>query len=117
MKHKNGVYSEVVSWENGRKKKLFPSAEIEHAMHVADALSKAICECEIIITAIFDGKHMTGSKHYNGNAFDMRKWIFTPSQLNQFLTDLRANLGPDYDVVEEETHIHIEYDPKNVKKK
>jgi outer membrane receptor for ferric coprogen and ferric-rhodotorulic acid len=113
MKYKDGVYTEVVSMQNGRPKTMQFSIEIEHAMQVADALSKAIAGKEIIITAGFDGKHMAGSKHYSGNAFDMRKWHYTNDELSTLFVNLCQNLGEDYDVVMEATHVHVEYDPKS----
>jgi hypothetical protein len=112
MKHKDGVYIEVVAIQNGEKIHMKPSAEIETAMNIADSLSKTISGKEAVVTAIFDGKHMVGSKHYEGNAFDMRIYIYTDKQLKNLLSNLKNNLGPDYDIVHEPSHIHIEYDPK-----
>lgn len=112
MKYKDGVYKEVLSVVDGRETAIKPSVEIETAMQVADALSKAISKKEIIITAILDGKHMTGSKHYDGDAFDMRIWIYTEDELNTLVSNLGENLGKDYDIVLHKTHLHVEYDPK-----
>jgi|GEM_PF-1375879 len=112
MKYKNGVYIEATVFYGGKKKRLKFSREIETAMDVADALSKAIAKKEMVVTSGFDGKHMTGSKHYEGNAFDMRSRIYTDPELRTLLDNLRDNLGPDYDVLDEVSHIHIEYDPK-----
>lgn len=112
MKYKNGVYTEVTAMQNGKKKRLKPSAEIEIAVNAAEALSQAIAKKEIVITAIFDGKHMKGSKHYEGNAFDMRTWIYTNEELSTLYINLAQNLGEDYDVVLHKTHLHVEYDPK-----
>jgi hypothetical protein len=112
MKYKNGVYTEVTLIEDGKQNHLKTSPEIQHAMHVADALSKAVSGKEILITALFDGTHKKGSKHYEGNAFDIRKWHYNNDQLHSLLINLKENLGPDYDIIEEKTHIHIEYDPK-----
>lgn len=112
MKFKDGVYKEVVAVQNGREVVLRPSVEIETAMETADALSKAIARKDITITAIFDGKHMIGSKHYSGNAFDMRKTHYTNYQLTTLVQNIKDNLGIDFDIVIEKTHVHIEYDPK-----
>lgn len=112
MEFKEGVYKEVLAVVAGNETVIKPSVEIEIAMEVADALSNAIAKKEIIITAILDGKHMIGSKHYDGNAFDMRIWIYTQAELNQLISNLKDNLGRDYDIILHETHLHIEYDPK-----
>lgn len=72
----------------------------------------------LIVTAGSDGKHKEGSKHYTGEAFDMRTWTTPTSgiQLNKgnkekIAYDLRQILGSDFDVIVEATHIHIELDP------
>lgn len=70
------------------------------------------------ITSTTDGKHMEGSKHYNGGAIDIgirssATWQFFPIALRRTLVEeISALLGHDYDVVLEDDHIHIEYDPK-----
>lgn len=112
MNYKEGVYKEVLAVVAGNETHVKPSVEIETSMEVADALSKAIANKEIVITAILDGKHMTGSKHYDGNAFDMRIWIYTEDELKTLVSNLRDNLGKDYDIVLHKTHLHVEYDPK-----
>lgn len=117
MNFKDGVYPQVISYKRGKQVRIEASEQIKEAMHTADALSKAIAGREIVVTAILDGKHKEGSKHYQGEAFDMRRWGYSQQELNQLLVDMKANLGLDYDVVLESTHVHIEYDPKNIKKK
>jgi len=63
-----------------------------------------------VITSGLDGRHMLGSKHYTGNAIDLR----TRGLLNKAMANekLASALGSDYDVVLEDDHIHVEYDPK-----
>ena len=61
---------------------------------------------DLYITSLREGNHSHGSLHYEGNAFDIRK----PQKMDLF--DIRELLGDDYDIVDEATHIHIEYDPK-----
>ena len=114
MKLKDGVFTEVTVIVKGKPVKLVPSVEIKAAMEVADALSKEIVKQEITITSILDGKHKEGSKHYKGDAFDMRTWssIFTGNKLPIFISNLIENLGKNYDVVLHNTHLHVEFDPK-----
>jgi len=111
MKFKDGVYTQVLSMHNGKPVRLAPTDEITVAMHEADRLHREMTGVEMVITAIFDGTHMDGSKHYEGNAFDMRRW-HVGLRVKEFIARLKTALGPDYDVVNEPTHIHIEYDPK-----
>jgi len=113
MRYKDGVYTKVLAIKKGKEVLIKQSPEIKAAKLAANALHKEITGKEIVITAILDGKHMKGSRHYSGNAFDMRKWYLKKEQLNKFINALKISLGKDYDVVNETTHIHIEYDPKN----
>lgn len=70
------------------------------------------------ITATTDGKHMSGSKHYTGNAIDVgirsssTFQFFAKAIQLALVAAIKAVLGPDYDVVLESDHIHIEHDPK-----
>lgn len=68
---------------------------------------------DMTITSGTDGKHMEGSKHYTGDALDIRSSVFPDYDARSlFLIELRNRLGKDYDIVIEKDHIHIEYDPK-----
>ena len=65
-----------------------------------------------MITSGSDGKHGPRSKHYEGNALDLRTRDFQ-QQLKVTLRDeLKVALGGQYDVVLEATHLHMEFDPK-----
>lgn len=64
----------------------------------------------LVVTSLTDGKHMIGSLHHTGEAFDCRlPQTADPSHIADAIRDA---LGPNYDVVLEETHIHVEYDPR-----
>ena len=60
---------------------------------------------DLFITSLRDGNHSDGSLHYDGLAFDIRPGIAT-------VTELKMNLGPDWDIINEGNHIHCEYDPE-----
>lgn len=63
----------------------------------------------VVVTAILNGPHMKNSLHYTGAAVD-----FTLAQVvdrEMFVAELRSRLGETYDVIDEGTHIHIEYQP------
>ena len=67
---------------------------------------------ELIITSLLDGKHMPGSFHYKGLAVDLRTRHLSNSDRMLVVARLRLALGPEYDVVLEKTHLHLEFDPK-----
>jgi len=69
-----------------------------------------------VITSAVEGRHMRKSKHYTGEALDYRIYYLTHDEKHDFLENMTEALGDDYDVVMQKDHLHIEYDPKKVKK-
>lgn len=73
---------------------------------------------EVFITSGTEGRHMPGSKHYTGEALDVRSHNFPSfAAKREFLNAVRRRLGRNYDVILESLgrpneHFHIEYDPK-----
>lgn len=61
---------------------------------------------DLFVTSIRDGNHMDGSFHYIGMAFDFRKAASVTKVMAQ------EALGSDFDVIEHDSHFHVEYDPK-----
>jgi hypothetical protein len=88
------------------------------AMVLADQVYDSLGVVECWITSINDSVHGTNSKHYRGEAFDMRSKNLTTDQKILAHSRLRAKLGPlGYDVLLEDLggsneHFHIEWDPK-----
>lgn len=70
---------------------------------------------ELTITSGTDGKHMESSLHYKGLALDFRTRDINPSIIPRVAASCREVLGPDFDVVQEKDHIHIEFQPKEHK--
>jgi len=64
------------------------------------------------ITSGNDSKHAKGSKHYSGDALDLRTRDMSPVDVQRWATSIRGRLGRDYDVVIESDHLHVEHDPK-----
>lgn len=84
---------------------------------------------EPVITSINDRDHGPGSLHYANDAYDLRvarrcallpgffddhsdnviEWASIEFDIYQ---KIKAKLGPQFDVVKESDHIHVEYDPK-----
>lgn len=112
MKFKDGVFTRVTVVKNGVETTLEPSAEIKKAMQVADIVSREITGKQVTVTSVLDGKHKPGSRHYSGNAFDLRTFIYSKDQVKKLVQELKKQLGTDYDIVDETDHLHIEFDPK-----
>ena len=81
------------------------------AIVIAHGVYRGMGKDDLTVTSLRDGEHMVGSLHYQGLAVDVRIWDFTTDELPELCTQLRAALGPNYDVVLHRSHIHIEYDP------
>ena len=82
--------------------------EIVVAILIADQVYAQLGH-ELVITSVLDGKHMRASIHYIGGAVDLglpgKDGVTARSQIAH-------RLGPDYDVILESNHIHIEWQPK-----
>ena len=66
---------------------------------------------EVVITSGTDGQHRRASKHYSGDALDLRISNLTLDQRKALIAGLMTRLGDGYDIVLEPDHIQIEYDP------
>ena len=75
---------------------------------------------DLTITSASEGQHSTGSLHYVHKAVDLRtkyraidgSWEKLPWEcIGRIVADIQRLLGEDYDIVDEGTHIHIEFDP------
>jgi len=87
--------------------------EILLAIQIAGGVWDFLGMLELVITAVSDGKHSAGSKHYIGHAVDLRSRNFSEAGKEKALALLKECLGPDFDVLDEGDHIHIEFDPKS----
>jgi len=68
---------------------------------------------DLVITSCNDGQHMEGSFHPKGDAFDIRtRDLPNEAKKVEMRVSLAAALGPDFDVVLESDHMHIERDPE-----
>lgn len=64
---------------------------------------------EFAIYHTYDGMHMEGSLHFKNRAFD---GSLPTSHNEEVFSTLRAAMGPEYDLVVEKDHLHLEWDPK-----
>jgi hypothetical protein len=66
----------------------------------------------LTLTSCRDGVHSAHSHHYKGLAWDIRLWDIQ-GRVDFFCTAISVELGPDYQVINEGDHIHVEFDPEN----
>ena len=86
---------------------------IQPEMAIAYTICCSVCSkygVPCVLTEGTGGKHMSHSKHYIGMALDIRKRDLPKDQVVDFVRDLKAALGSQFDVVDEPTHFHIEFD-------
>lgn len=83
-------------------------AEVVMSVLIAERIWDAVGET-LVITSVIDGAHMRASIHYTGSAIDFRVPESKKATLRNRLADA---LGQDYDVVSEDDHIHVEWQPK-----
>jgi len=76
-------------------------------------IESAFSPKEAIITSGRDGKHSPGSLHYSGNAVDLRIRHLVEGESGKILLLLQTWLTDEFDVVLEEDHIHVEFQPKS----
>lgn len=112
MKIKDGVYTQVTVVKNGIEVQLSYSVHVKKAISICDEVSKKVTGKGIVVTSILDGKHKEGSKHYIGEAFDLRSFIYSKVEIAMLDIAFKEALGKDYDVLFEIDHFHIEFDPK-----
>lgn len=69
-------------------------------------------EYDFVITSLLDSKHSRGSLHYSGAAVDLRTRHMKQEHKRLIANEINEALGPDYDVILEKDHIHMEFQPK-----
>lgn len=84
-------------------------APMLHVLNNAMIIWQAAGASSLVVTSTTEGKHQAASLHHDGLAVDLRIWeLANPVRTAAALELL---LGHDYDVVLEDTHVHVEYDP------
>ena len=67
---------------------------------------------ECVITSACEGKHGRNSLHYVGLALDFRIKNIPIGWHDRLRQSVQDALGPDFDVVLEKTHLHVEFQPE-----
>jgi len=82
--------------------------EIRRQLPVMAQACEELTMSELNITSTYEGDHGEGSLHYCNDAVDIRR----PPAPDSVVKRLKRALPKDFDIVLENNHIHIEYDPK-----
>lgn len=69
-------------------------------------------DTDLVITSANDSKHSHSSLHYAGRAVDLRTYNLPLDTKQEVRDKIAAKLNVDFDVVLEDDHIHLEYQPK-----
>jgi hypothetical protein len=82
------------------------------AIFVAEDAFHTIARANCVVTSASDGEHSRKSLHYVGHAVDLRT-RHVPKHLHEQIRDrIAQDVGDQFDVVLEPTHIHVEWQPK-----
>lgn len=92
------------------------TSEIVLALFVINSIFTRYAK-ECVVTSVMDGKHMEKSKHYFGEAVDIRTNNLTAEEQTSIFSDITKALGKDFDVIledsgEDNQHFHVEWDKK-----
>lgn len=102
------IFKEGVGWDFSKIRTMDYACDI---MEVAERIWEQEFGRDCVVTSLMGGEHSRNSKHYSGEAVDIRSRDLEEDQLDLAMVELQKQLGDAYDVVLEPTHIHIEYDP------
>lgn len=67
---------------------------------------------ECVVTSLVDGKHSQTSLHYAGCASDLRTYHVPEGDRAEIVAEIKQRLGKHYDVLLEDDHIHLEFQPR-----
>jgi len=82
------------------------------AIVTAQALWEKYGAQELTVTSVTEGRHSRTSLHYAGFAVDLRIHGIPVGYRQALRDELAERLGPEFDVILEEDHIHVEWQPK-----
>ena len=88
------------------------SPELVLAIVVVSEIFRQNNASPFMVTSVTDGKHSEKSLHYRGLAIDVRTRHLTDWKQREIVSMVKIALGLDFDVVLEDDHLHIEFDPK-----
>lgn len=117
MQYKNGVVRIGEVFYNGLWHNVGIGAEMMFVNDVVDEVYEHFGLGEGTVTCGIEGWHSRTSLHPKGKAQDYRTWGLDGKQLSrqdkmEIANMIRLKLGPDFDVIIEKDHIHVEFDKK-----
>ena len=92
--------------------------EIVKILDAARETSPMMERGAVWVTSANDSRHLDDSLHYTNQAFDIRIYNIIGDvhcEAKLWAERLQQELGPDYDVIYEKDHIHVEFQPKEEK--
>lgn len=87
-------------------------AELVPALIVASEVYREL-GYDCVVTAVTDSTHVGASLHYVGYALDLRTKHVPMEKREAVRAEIAVRLSPQFDVILEADHIHIEFQPKD----
>ena len=94
------------------------TSEIVRILDVALRTAPKMERGAVWVTSANDSRHSDNSLHYKNRAFDIRIYNIIGDvhrEAKLWAERMQIELGSDFDVIYEKTHIHIEHDPDVIK--
>lgn len=85
--------------------------EMVLAAGIVDGVFMLYAQQDACITSVTDGVHQRKSLHAKGYAMDFRTRGLSETQKPLIANECSNYLGPEFDVVLETDHLHVEWDP------
>lgn len=121
------IMSKEINWRTKDESVNIKDVDLKlHVGSIGPSWVVAFGETELVITSGKDSEHSKKSLHYTGKAIDIRIWTFR--ELTQSVASYKwwceleyaclifaNNLGPEYSVVLEKDHIHLQLGKQNIR--
>ena len=101
--------------KNGNVKLYGCRPELLFGLTIIDTLHTELFGFNMVITSVAEtsSRHSPTSLHYTGCAADIRCRTMAPHLIQKFMEMAVSRLGSEFDIIHEDNHIHLEFQPKH----
>ena len=108
----------LLNFKQGTVVRLLDTALIPGLVALLTFMESILDITEITVTSVNEGRHMSGSLHYQGRALDIRSKIYEPEKVAKVVAEFKQFYDRDYDLIweaqgEPNEHLHLQYNPRS----